>query len=311
MKRSLRKTVTGGVCPACGSARVRRWKSKNLQGPLRPSDLSITDARYGTTLALSRCGDCTFVFADDPDVERLDALYAELDDPSYEAGDESRSLQMRFICDRVIERAPAARTWLDVGAATGLLVREAARRGLAATGVEPSERLGAVGRAQGLDIVQGVLPNPSLEGRTFDVVSLVDVVEHVADPVALCHAAAESLAEGGLMVVVTPDVSSVAARLLGRSWWHFRVAHVGYFSPRSFDRAAARAGLRIVGSERARWYFPVKYLLERTARYLPLKPAIEHLAAFGPTATLMDRVVPLDLFDSSVYFLTKEGADAA
>jgi SAM-dependent methyltransferase len=297
--------VTGGVCPVCGSARIRPWKARNLEGPLRPSDLSITDARYGTTLALSRCGDCTFVFADDADVERLDALYADLDDPAYEDGDESRALQMRFLCDRTLARQPGATTWLDVGAATGLLVREAKRRGLDATGIEPSERLGSVGRAEGLDIVQGTLPDASLAGRVFDVVSLVDVVEHVADPVRLCLTAAEALAPDGLLVVVTPDVSSVAARLLGKRWWHFRVAHVGYFSPRSFDRAAARAGLRIVGTERARWYFPVKYLLERAGRYLPIEPLVERIGESGPGRAMLSRVVPLDLFDSSVFFLTR------
>src|SRR5215203_478743 len=88
----------GRNCPACGGANALPYKARDLPGPLRPEDLSITDARYGTTLALSRCKECRFVFADDPDVERLDALYAELDDPAYIEDDSHRTLQMGFLC---------------------------------------------------------------------------------------------------------------------------------------------------------------------------------------------------------------------
>jgi SAM-dependent methyltransferase len=299
------KSVRARSCPACGGANVLPWKARNLDGPVRPLDLSITDARYGTTLALSRCSDCGFVFADDPDVERLDALYAELDDPAYIEDDSHRTLQMSFLCDIARRERPTASTWLDVGAATGLLVGEAERHGFTAVGVEPSAALAAVGRERGLDIREGTLPDPGLAERQFDVVSLIDVVEHVKDPVAFCRSAARHLADGGLLMVVTPDVSSVAARVLGRRWWHFRVAHVGYFAPRSFERAAARAGLRVVRSERARWYFPVRYLMERVASYLPIGALVERLSQVRATAPLLRLVVPLNLFDSHVYLMEK------
>jgi 2-polyprenyl-3-methyl-5-hydroxy-6-metoxy-1,4-benzoquinol methylase len=292
-------------CPACGGANVLPWKARNLDGPVRPLDLSITDARYGTTLALSRCNDCRFVFADDPDVERLDELYAALDDPAYIQDDSHRTLQMGFLCDIARRERPNAATWLDVGAATGLLVGEAERRGFAAVGVEPSAALAAVGRERGLDIRQGTLPHPGLAERRFDIVSLIDVVEHVKEPVVFCRSAARHLSDGGLLIVVTPDVSSVAARVLGRKWWHFRVAHVGYFAPRSFARAAARAGLRVVRSERARWYFPMQYLMERVASYVPIGNLVEKLSRVRAMAPLLRLVVPLNLFDSHVYLLEK------
>lgn len=278
---------------------------------MQPSDLSITDARYGTTLALARCKACGFVFADDPDVERLDALYAALDDPAYVEDDSHRTLQMRFLCDVARRHRPRASTWLDVGAATGLLVGEASRHGFTAVGVEPSAKLAAVGRARGLDIRQGTLPHPGLAGERFDVVSLVDVVEHVKDPVSFCRSAAAHLDDGGLLMVVTPDVSSVAARVLGRKWWHFRVAHVGYFAPRSFARAAERAGLRVVLAERARWYFPVQYLLERVASYLPIGALVERMGNVAALAPVLRHIVALNLFDSHVYLLEKRAEAAA
>jgi 2-polyprenyl-3-methyl-5-hydroxy-6-metoxy-1,4-benzoquinol methylase len=287
----------------CGATESLPFKANNLGGPLTAADLGITDARYGTTLALVRCTACDFVFADDLDVERLNVLYAELVDPAYSEDDAHRSLQMRRLCETVLAERPKAASWLDVGAATGLLVREALALGLSATGIEPSAALSLAARERGLDVREGTLPHATLAGRRFDVVSLIDVIEHVQAPVELCRQAARMLAPGGVLVVVTPDVSSVAARLMGTRWWHFRVAHVGYFSPRSFDEAAARAGLRVVSRSAARWYFPIDYLAERLARYVPIGFLIERARANAFSRRWLRRVIPLNLHDSDVYLL--------
>ena len=156
-------------------------------------------------------------------------------------------------------------------------------------------------------MLEGRLPLAALGSRTFDLVTLVDVIEHVTDPVGLCRDAAARLAPGGRIVVVTPDVESIAARVLGRRWWHFRVAHIGYFSPRSFSRAAERAGLRVVDRERARWYFPVGYLVDRTREYLPIPSLPALLAGANVVSRLREMVVPLNLFDSTVYYLGSNG----
>lgn len=289
-------------CWACGGERTRAERPSGLGRPLAPEDLRITDARYGLTLALARCDDCGLLFAADPEVKRLPELYAALVDPDYEDGAGARLLQMRALLGAVLAEAPGARTLLDVGAATGLLVREAARRGLRAVGVEPSSGLAQKAREAGLDVRSGVLPHATLAGERFDLVTLVDVLEHVAEPLALLEAAAAHLAPGGRLVVVTPDPSSRVARLLGRRWWHFRLAHVAYYPPRAFAALAARAGLVVVARRPARWYFPVSYLVERVDRYLPGAARLLALARRPMGARLLGAVVPLDLGDSAVYF---------
>src|SRR5229473_3490556 len=56
--------------------------------------------------------------------------------------------------------------------------------GYDAQGVEPSEWLCTRGREQGLRIHRGVFPHPDVTGF-YDVVTLVDVLEHVSNPVGL------------------------------------------------------------------------------------------------------------------------------
>ncbi len=237
-------TTEAATCPICGQPGARRWKESDLRAPLQPGDLAITDRRYGTTLELLECG-CGFRFADPGELRDLDALYGALDDPAYEEGADARGAQQRALLARVLREQPSARSLLDVEAASGLLIAEAGARGIEAVGVEPSAPLASGARARGLDVRTGVLPLAELDGRRFDVVTLVDVVEHVADPVALLRAARAQVADDGVVLVVTPDIASLAARVLGKRWWHLRVAHVGYFDRATLtDALAARTGSR-------------------------------------------------------------------
>src|SRR5258708_36021842 len=97
---------------------------------------------------------------------------------------------------------------LDIGAGTGVLLEEAARMGYDAQGVEPSAWMCARCKEKGLRIHRGVFPHPSVTG-SYDVVTLVDVLEHVPNPVGLLREIAQVLNPQGVAVVVTPDLGSL------------------------------------------------------------------------------------------------------
>jgi 2-polyprenyl-3-methyl-5-hydroxy-6-metoxy-1,4-benzoquinol methylase len=291
-------------CRVCGSTSTGQWKARSLDRPLSPDDLRITDARYGVTLGLWRCAQCGFIQADEAELEELTGLYEQISDPEYESGSTARTLQMRWLLTRGLAAHPAAKSLLDIGAGSGLLVAEAKAHGLDAMGVEPSRALVEAARRQNhVEILQGTIPHPSLNGRRFDLVCLVDVIEHVANPVGLLKDSAALLSPGGILFVVTPDVSSLAARVLGKRWWHFRLAHVGYFSRRSLTLAADTAGLEAMTFFRARWFFPIQYLAERLAVYLPLGAVNRAASRFAPLRRLYQQIIPLNPHDSIVCLL--------
>lgn len=295
------------TCPVCGSSRITLWKRRNLSRDLTPEDLQITDSRYGVTLTLYKCAACSFVFADAAETGHLTELYEQMIDSAYGASSENRAQQMRPLLQVGIAALPRARTLLEIGAGSGLLVAEARRLGLDAVGVEPCKSVVEVAReSHGVDLLQGTFPHPMLHGRQFDLVYLVDVIEHVADPIALLSDSTRALSPGGALVVVTPDVSSLAARLLGRRWWHFRLAHVGYFNARSMNQAACLAGLAIRSTRRAGWVFSVRYLAERVSTYLPVGGVNRAAERFGPFRWLYDRVIPLNLHDSHIFVMSRK-----
>ncbi len=294
-------------CRVCGSTNTVLWKPRNLARELVPEDFKITDSRYGITLTLYKCADCSFVFADAAELGQLVELYEQLVDPGYEEGTHNRLLQMRDLLKLGRAAQPHGSTLLEIGAGSGLLVAEARRQGFDAVGVEPSKSLVAAALQHNqVELIQGTFPNEQLAGRKFDFIFVVDVIEHVSDPVQLLADCGQSLAQGGILLVVTPDVASLAAKLLGRRWWHFRLAHVGYFSVKSMRVAADQAALAITSTSRVRWFFPIRYLAERVATYLPIGFLNRKAETITPLRRVYDVVIPLNLRDSSAFVMVSK-----
>jgi SAM-dependent methyltransferase len=275
-------------CWVCGSSGLSLAKPSNIKDALTSAPFSITDSHYGTTGAIYRCSNCEFLQCSD--LAEVLKFYESLEDPAYEAGREERSLQARELLEVAKEIKPGARL-LDVGAGSGMLVEQALLMGYQAEGVEPCVWLHKMAQQRNLPVHLGTFPHPAVTGQ-FDVITLIDVVEHVSNPVELLREIAGRLSSNGEAIVVTPDVGSVAARVLGWKWWHFRVAHIGYFNKRSLFLALDRAGLQPVLVRRPGWFFTADYLWERVQRYVP-KPLRLAVPRF-----LARRVVPVNLRDS-------------
>ncbi len=293
------------LCWLCGSARQREFMPSTLGREATSEDMKISDSHYGRTARLVECLECGFRYADPLPADDLVALYEDLVDPEYREGSEGRIRPLRRIVARCRTLHPAARTLLDVGAGVGLLCRAALEQGMEATGVEPSAWAVNAARERGMSLLQGTFPHPSLAGRRFDVITSIDVIEHLADPRSLLASIAEALQPGGIAAITTPNVRSLAARLFGRRWWHFRVAHVGYFDPATMRRALHGVGLDLIRQEAYVWSFSVGYLAERLGRYLPVGAAVRAVGRTSPGAALYRVTVPVNLGDSVTYYARK------
>lgn len=132
---------------------------------------------------------------------------------------------------------------LDVGCAAGFLMEAARGRGYEPYGLELNpEAVAYARRSFGRHVERGRLEDAVFPGTRFDVVTLVDVFEHVSNPVALLAAAAERLAPDGVLAAVMPNAASLTRRLLGRRWPHYAPEHVFYWTPRSLKRFLGERG---------------------------------------------------------------------
>src|SRR5687767_7875506 len=100
---------------------------------------------------------------------------------------------------------------LDVGCGAGLLAEPLARLGAEVTAVDASPELIEVARAhasgQGLAIDYRATPVEQVDGR-FDLVTAMEVIEHVADPAAFVAALTKRVAPGGLLILSTPNATA-------------------------------------------------------------------------------------------------------
>ena len=112
----------------------------------------------------------------------------------------------------------AGKTALDVGCGAGLLCEPLARLGAEVTGVDAAaENIGAArahAQASGLDIAYHAGELAQLPAATFDLVTAMEVIEHVADKGAFVHQLQERLADGGSMVISTPNRTARSKLLL-------------------------------------------------------------------------------------------------
>ncbi len=87
-------------------------------------------------------------------------------------------------------------------------------------------------------------PLESLPGAAgpFDAVVMSHVIEHVPDPVALLRHAAAILPPGGILVAITPNVSSISHRRFRDSWLALDPPrHLHLFSPDTLQNTAQAA----------------------------------------------------------------------
>lgn len=201
-------------------------------------------------------------------------------------------------------RVPAsARTLLDLGAHVGRLMHLASRRGWAAEGVELNPATAAfAARATGLPVHRVDARELAAAGRSFGAVTLVDVLEHIPDPVPMLRAARAALGPGGWIAVKVPhgraQLRKEAVRARLRPGYRATVAdnlvHVNHFGPRSLRLALERAGFPDVSvsvappelsdarGARARAANAARLAAWRAAGVLPpASPLSLHLLAFA------------------------------
>jgi 2-polyprenyl-3-methyl-5-hydroxy-6-metoxy-1,4-benzoquinol methylase len=140
----------------------------------------------------------------------------------------------------------AGRRILDYGCGHGMLLKVANSLGAESTGIEQSaaarEAIGqqGIGRAYA-DIAE--LRKSAPEAR-FDWIVLVEVIEHLRRPWEDLDLLRQMLAEGGRIVVVTPNAASLRSRVRGRHWdQRLNLTHFYYFTARSLTAVLRRAGL--------------------------------------------------------------------
>lgn len=148
---------------------------------------------------------------------------------------------------------------LDIGCGGGLLSEPMARLGAEVVGADaaprniPVAQIHAEQSGLAIDYRHTTAEDLAAAGEAFDVVLNMEVVEHVADPLAYLTACQQLLKPGGLMVCSTlnRNAKSFAMAIIGAEWvmrWLPRGTHDWnkFITPDELADLITRAGLAVV-----------------------------------------------------------------
>lgn len=202
---------------------------------------------------LRQCSRCHFGFVVDPctDYARIysDAYYRgegadPLVDYEYELEHPERTIRQyewQGIYRAVQSLAPlsADTQWLDFGCGNGGLVRFCRSKQVPAFGFEE----GAIvekARAVGIPIV----PRAGLRDQSFDVITAIEVLEHVDQPLDMLREIRRLLKPDGLFFFTTGNASPYRGSL---SSWKYVMPeiHISFFEPETMRQALASTGFRV------------------------------------------------------------------
>lgn len=180
-------------------------------------------------------------------------------------------VRLKYVRDRIDQhwqcdecsRSPLERkTALDVGCGAGLLAEPLARLGAKVTGIDASSEVIKVARehaaTMGFEIQYRVGDVQQLDGQ-FDLITCMEVIEHVADPAAFVNALAKRLAANGLLIMSTPNATGWSRLLMitvAEGVGHIpRGTHDfdKFISPERLKVLLADAGLKCLDVEGIAW----------------------------------------------------------
>ena len=292
-------------CNLCGA-----WEAQELHPErdgiteLDANDLfACTSLAYGHSGPIVRCVDCGLVRQNpQPQLSQLLSAYQEVADERYEEEASGRVETFRRALADLMRHEPGGRL-LDVGCHIGIFLDVARQAGWETYGIEPSRWSADRARARELSVVHGTLAEADFPEAFFDVVTMWDVLEHLADPLVELQRAHRLLRPGGLLALSTMNVSAWFPRVLGRRWPWYMQMHLYYFTPPTLGQMLERAGFKIVETVPHKRVVRLAYLVSRLEAYS--KPVARLLEGLVDKARQSDRLVSVDLGDIFVAFARK------
>ena len=133
---------------------------------------------------------------------------------------------------------------LDIGAGTGEFLSVAKQNGWETTGVEPSDKAKQIAISKGVSFVEAIA---QLEDRSFDVITMWHVLEHVPDLDHQIKELKRLLKPTGSLIIAVPNFKSFDAQHYGKFWAAYDVPiHFWHFSKIAIQKLFQKEQMELV-----------------------------------------------------------------
>ena len=245
------KTLTS--CPICSSANLEHFY-----------------VFYG--LRYVECNECGHLFGlDQINDEGLKILYSSeesahshinyFDEEQFRKRAEAIEFpKVGFVADYI--KPEPGKAWLDIGASVGRLVMAAQQMGWMARGIDADPSAVAFAQKHGLNVSEQYITKDNAAEclQNVQIVSLLEVLEHLKNPLELLSAVAGGLASGSWILIGVPRHPSLTAFAMRampeNAARHIHAMHIHLFSDQSLEFILRKAGFEA----KAVWYFGLDYV---------------------------------------------------
>jgi hypothetical protein len=272
-------------CPLCGTA--------------PPSTVEISSERPAESLSFeelaphwngfhteriffsyARCPVCSLLYA--PKFfsdEQLTKLYDQMPPNMQEVPDDAKRRTQRGYFEALKTRPRVAGGYLEVGPDIGLFTENCVREGrfdrywLFEPNRDVLPTLTATMRGSDFQIVPDMFGFDCVPDRSAGAAVMIQVLDHLLDPVATLRELKTKLADEASLIIVTHNEGSILRRLFQRNWVPFCMQHPQVYSRRSMRSLVEAAGYKLESIERTKNYFPVQFLVHQLSWACGLKIA--------------------------------------
>ena len=274
-------SLTPVYCPVCKQKNISIWSvAKDYEY------FSVEDE-----FTYYNCVNCATIFIHPVPVDQLKKIY-----PSnyYSFANKSKNIvvQLKEWLDkgffkRILKQLPAQEiSVLDIGGGTGwmldLLKKTDSRINFTQI-VDIDEKAKSIAEENSHAYFEGPIENFATD-KNFHLILMLNLIEHVADPLSVLQKAQSLLAPDGIIVIKTPNTDSWDARLYKKSYWGglHCPRHWVIFSEKSFRQLLQSTTFKIKRLTYTQgapfWAFSIIAALQRRkiVRISAQKPIIFH-----------------------------------
>jgi SAM-dependent methyltransferase len=277
-----------GQCPVCHGAGAVHAAARDIEYFTSPEIFQYC-----------RCADCDLLYIQPIPTDRLDTIYPSNYYSFVDTAKKSAVVRFKEWLDkrsfrRFVKDIPGNNlNVLDIGGGSGWLaglLREVDPRIRKTQIVDIDAGARSLAESAGHRFFCGLIEDFVSDDR-YHAILMLNLIEHVADPVAVLKRASELLAPGGRIYVKTPNFRALDAKLFrNKNWGGYHCPrHFVLFTRESFTLVSSKAGLAVkefkytqgapfwsvsILDMLRRWGM-VSVTAERPAIYHPLMPLLQ------------------------------------
>jgi 2-polyprenyl-3-methyl-5-hydroxy-6-metoxy-1,4-benzoquinol methylase len=202
------------ICPACNGNSNKYLDSFGV-------NQDGTQNILPSTYRIFACNTCGLYFKNYiPEDHELNTFYNSL-------GDSEWNYQLVYPHEKYLKHIlaglPDKANVLDVGCNTGRLLKDETGR-LNCYGVEINKEAAKVAESAGIKIIAEKVENGNIGTGQFDLITLIDVFEHLNDPLPFIAQLTKALKPKGKLFIFTGRTDCLPAQLCGSYYWYFKPA---------------------------------------------------------------------------------------